>query len=258
MPSFKRSGFTLIELLVVIAIIALLAAILFPAFARARENARRASCSGNMRQIGLGLMQYIQDYDDFLPGRYEGGTATLQNTLQPYIKSYQVFQCPSNPQNVREMNEDSTHKSRVSYGPNTREIPTGGVDNGGIFAKNFPSDGINDVPVNSAAITVPSSTIAFCEVNGTASDFAISNPTFSDMAGCKVDGAADTSAPCLSSHHLKTANYLFADGHVKALQPDKTLLPVNMWNRNDNAAFTGANLETAKLIVQQSQAYSKG
>jgi prepilin-type N-terminal cleavage/methylation domain-containing protein len=62
------SGFTLIELLVVIAIIAILAAILFPVFARARENARRASCASNLKQISLGLMQYSQDYDERFPG----------------------------------------------------------------------------------------------------------------------------------------------------------------------------------------------
>src|SRR5690349_12144108 len=66
-PKRSARGFTLIELLVVIAIIALLAAILFPVFARARENARRASCQSNLKQIGLGFHQYTQDYDDRLP-----------------------------------------------------------------------------------------------------------------------------------------------------------------------------------------------
>src|SRR5690606_6779733 len=76
--SGAKRGFTLIELLVVIAIIAILAAILFPVFARARENARRASCQSNLKQIGLGLMQYTQDYDERLPAGF------LTNTGVPY------------------------------------------------------------------------------------------------------------------------------------------------------------------------------
>jgi prepilin-type N-terminal cleavage/methylation domain-containing protein/prepilin-type processing-associated H-X9-DG protein len=91
----SEHGFTLIELLVVIAIIAILAAILFPVFARARENARRASCSSNLKQIGLAYMQYSQDYDEKLPQNDTTGTTVFDGQLQPYIKSIQISRCPS-------------------------------------------------------------------------------------------------------------------------------------------------------------------
>src|SRR3954462_467000 len=91
--SRSAQGFTLIELLVVIAIIAILAAILFPVFARARENARRTSCLSNLKQIGLGIMQYTQDFDETLPV-YDyppNGTHGWSNAIEPYLKSAQIF-----------------------------------------------------------------------------------------------------------------------------------------------------------------------
>jgi len=107
----RLRGFTLIELLVVIAIIAILAAILFPVFAQARESARAISCLSNMRQIGLALRMYSQDYDESYPNNrlgfttigsqtndplYEGGW-NWRNALQPYLKNKGIFACPSNP-----------------------------------------------------------------------------------------------------------------------------------------------------------------
>jgi prepilin-type N-terminal cleavage/methylation domain-containing protein len=109
----RNEGFTLIELLVVIAIIAILAAILFPVFARARESARKTSCLSNIKQIGLGFMMYAQDYDETLPGvpfgscptcwpwaawpgtPGDGWMAAFYTPLQPYIKNVQILQCPS-------------------------------------------------------------------------------------------------------------------------------------------------------------------
>src|SRR4028118_2247831 len=98
--STVNRGFTLIELLVVIAIIAILASILFPVFARARENARRSSCQSNLKQIGLGILQYVQDYDERYPMyRIDSATTGLRSTwfaqAQPYLKSTQLFACPS-------------------------------------------------------------------------------------------------------------------------------------------------------------------
>ena len=103
----NKRAFTLIELLVVIAIIAVLAAILFPAFARAREMARRATCASNFKQLGLAMMQYTQDYDERYPPFSQGGGnvgyqgfngadgARWGDEIYPYIKNTQVFDCPS-------------------------------------------------------------------------------------------------------------------------------------------------------------------
>ena len=107
-----RRGFTLIELLVVIAIIAILAAILFPVFARAREKARQTSCLSNLKQIGLAMVQYVQDYDEVYPDTYYSisprpasivwpngdvrSNTMWYQLIYPYIKNIQVMQCPSN------------------------------------------------------------------------------------------------------------------------------------------------------------------
>jgi len=94
----RSRGFTLIELLVVIAIIAILAAILFPVFAKAREKARQSSCLSNVKQLTLGMLQYVQDFDEKFP-MFVTGTPTQGEPwwvcVQPYIKNEQVYVCPS-------------------------------------------------------------------------------------------------------------------------------------------------------------------
>lgn len=95
----SRGGFTLIELLVVIAIIAILAAILFPVFAQAREKARQTACLSNMKQVGLGVLQYVQDYDNTLPLADSNNPSmyVVGARIMPYVKNFGVFKCPSSP-----------------------------------------------------------------------------------------------------------------------------------------------------------------
>jgi prepilin-type N-terminal cleavage/methylation domain-containing protein/prepilin-type processing-associated H-X9-DG protein len=125
-----RSGFTLIELLVVIAIIAILAAILFPVFAKAREKARQASCESNLKQLGLAALMYAQDYDEKVPcteppcwpaNANYGPSAWWFALIQPYVKNTQLFNCPS----------DKTGGMHV-YCDNTKCVGSGGILFGGI------------------------------------------------------------------------------------------------------------------------------
>jgi prepilin-type N-terminal cleavage/methylation domain-containing protein len=102
MQRARKSAFTLIELLVVIAIIAILAAILFPVFARARENARKITCVSNLKQLGTAVLMYTQDYDEYLPNNFAGKKDTMlwndlsgSGIVDPYLKNKRVWFCPS-------------------------------------------------------------------------------------------------------------------------------------------------------------------
>ena len=220
-----KRAFTLVELLVVIAIIAILAAILFPAFARARENGRRAACQSNLKQIGLGLLQYSQDYDEILcPDWFVTNPNTALSTqaasvagarykwtdaIFPYIKSEQVFICPSATDaaavpwryygHLGPTEEESTFGSYIimhGYGPgqSTRTPPV--------------SHPLSNDLVGLARAEAPTTTAYVLDGDG--------------GFYCQVLNAA-TPAPYverLVPRHLDTVGVLFLDGHVKSIKLD--------------------------------------
>ncbi len=114
----NRRGFTLIELLVVIAIIAILAAILFPVFAKARERAKQTSCLNNMKQLGTSAIMYHGDFDDYVVPYAVWGKKYYTGLLEPYIKSKDAFVCPSSRVNVNKPADWESYGMRTSFGVN--------------------------------------------------------------------------------------------------------------------------------------------
>ncbi len=183
-----RRGFTLIELLVVIAIIAILAAILFPVFGRAREKARQSSCQSNLKQITLGMQMYAQDYDETLPFCITGDLMmsvwSVYQSVQPYVRNEQILLCPSDSPPSVDLRVIGL--GQYGYSANTIVMPINIV---GIL----PS---NSVPLSE--VHKPSECVALFD--------AYLDPTSTVM---------DFRTPP-DKRHNEIANYSFIDGHVKA------------------------------------------
>ncbi|MDX1934602.1 MAG: DUF1559 domain-containing protein [Capsulimonadales bacterium] len=259
------AGFTLIELLVVIAIIAILAAILFPVFAQAREKARQTSCLSNEKQLALGVLMYAQDYDESFPvsrwwPEYDPNVPGKQGwavAVQPYLKNLGIFRCPSDSLGLTPAPDASgwcgVYLSYVgnSYhaggNPNVARGPFGYVgafwmESGAValakmnkpadtilLTEKFAQDNNNTFPGANCSNGWPTGDV----ITGAMDDFAQRIP----------DGTRDTTLTypngrngAVSARHSDRANFAFTDGHVKSMipaatNPDPVNRPQdNMWD----------------------------
>lgn len=228
----RKSAFTLIELLVAIAIIALLAAILFPVFGRARENARRTACISNLKQIGLGVLQYVQDYDEAFPqqGYSQGGmTYRWRALLYPYVRNTQVFKCPSNLTTGTDNVILGTPNLTVSqnYAVNVNFVPN-----------------VTDGVIKTSGLTDSTGRVFLAENCG--SDYRTMYASTGSSGGNEnqlVTGSFMATSSGKFKGHLGMGSFLYADGHAKALRPTATGSPINQWGRMfDSSAACDANI----------------
>jgi prepilin-type N-terminal cleavage/methylation domain-containing protein/prepilin-type processing-associated H-X9-DG protein len=236
----RRSGFTLIELLVVIAIIAILAAILFPVFAQAREKARQATCLSNLKQLSLGLMMYVQDYDETFPSAYirstqpppggfwSSGLWFWPQIAESYTKNYQISVCPSS----KAGGVYNAAPYRTHYGINAH-----------ITLPSWAGTGSNNFGLALTAITAPAGILLVFDSGSYVMAYKYASNPIGDIyyipgsqpiIGKTCDKLTPplTGAPCSdynTDRHTGGINVAFVDGHAKWTRTETVVRTPSMW-----------------------------
>ena len=275
MFSRMKRGFTLIELLVVIAIIAILAAILFPVFAQAREKARQASCLSNQKQTGLSMIQYIQDYDERFPiasPKYKGAWLTgyvwpvlgnkthsangnalyalvWGNSIQPYAKNYQIMDCASSLSwDVGETTSNSTPRIQQTFNGDLQMYPQAGVTSSAnviLLWSGFEKSAVSGAMLANPELTCTDSDTATTTSNCVYQPPASSNGpcTQPNSGGTDLQHVYTGQPSYIAWVHGQGDTFTFADGHSK-WRPLKNDGNTSPWGSIDN---TGSVLDASGM-----------